>query len=87
MSLMLAAVLLPEAGSLELFRRGEDAFRAGLARREKNTNMCPLNGSWPNCERTSADRPSMPLRPSTADRKSTRLNSSHGMSSRMPSSA
>jgi hypothetical protein len=36
MSLILAAVLLPEAGSLELFRRGEDAFRAGLARREKN---------------------------------------------------
>ena len=35
-AMMLAAALLPEAGNLELFRRGEDAFRAGLARREKN---------------------------------------------------
>lgn len=35
-AMMLAALLIPEAGELELFHRGEDAFRAGLAAREKN---------------------------------------------------
>lgn len=34
-AMMLVAVLLPEASNLDLFRQGENAFRAGLARREK----------------------------------------------------
>jgi hypothetical protein len=34
-AMMLAAVLLPEASNADLFRRGEIAFHAGLAAREK----------------------------------------------------
>lgn len=34
-AMMLAAVLLPEASNADLFRRGENAFRAGLAARAK----------------------------------------------------
>ena len=35
-AMMLAAVLLPEPSNADLFRRGEIAFHAGLARREKD---------------------------------------------------
>ena len=44
----------------------------------------PLPTDWSTCSAWTPPRPGLPIQP---DRKSTRLNSSHAITSRMPSSA
>ena len=71
----LAAILLRELGGLEGERAVERLFELGLV----NLRVCEQRAVRNEIERLGAE--------GVPDRKSTRLNSSHGYRSRMPSSA